>query len=231
MRHAKGLSFLAALAVIGAAPALADDAIKADASVAPINPTIQVSRGDAWTYDLRDNVTGDLTGTVAIEVTKASDVAIETRVTQHKRDTNADSVSVEVFDARWRLTDIGKTLFKPYNDATGVPTDLEVGKSWSFKDEADRKGSTLKIEASGVGTVEAWERVTLPSGVAYDAFKIDVSLSSIAANSRKHETHSVIWFAPSVNRFVKRVDETRVNGKLQNATEQTLREYKPAPRP
>ena len=36
-----------------------------------------------------------------------------------------------------------------------------------------------------------------------------------AADNRKHETHTVIWFAPAVNRLVKRIDESCQNGKLE----------------
>ena len=52
--------------------------------------------------------------------------------------------------------------------------------------------------------------------------------SNALANKHKHETHTVMWYAPSANRLVKRIDEVRDNGKLLDASEQTLREYKPA---
>jgi hypothetical protein len=102
---------------------------------------------------------------------------------------------------------------------------------WSFKFEALRKGSAQTEQYAGVGKVEAWERVTLPNGAAYDAFKIDVTdnrQSGLA--SRKRESHVVMWFAPAVNRLVKMIDESRDNGKLRHATEQTLRDYKPSGR-
>jgi hypothetical protein len=104
-----------------------------------------------------------------------------------------------------------------------------VGKSWSFKYEAQRKGAAQTQEFSGVGKVAAWERVTLPNGAAYDAFKIDVAAAPRSAPAgRKVELHAMMWFAPAVNRVVKRVDESRVDGKLRDASEQTLRAYKPA---
>ena len=225
------LALAVALIVSVAATAVADDAVKTDQPAAPANPAIQVSRGDSWTYDLRDDVTDEAKGTLAFEVTKVTDVEIETRVSQLKQATKAQTTSTAIFDARWHMKDNGKFIFRPYGDDTGVPEDLQVGKSWSFKYEALRKGSALTKEFAGVGKVEAWERVTLPSGSAYDAFKIDVTLAmTSAADNRKHETHSIMWFAPAVNRLVKRIDESRDNGKLRDATEQTLREYKRAPR-
>jgi len=158
-----------------------------------------------------------------------TDGVIETRVTQRRLATNAQVASVDVFDPRWRLKDNGKVVYRPYSDSSGVPEDLQVGKSWSFKFESVRKGAAQTQEFAGVGKVEAWERVALPSGSAYDAFKIDVAAAPRSAPAgRKVELHAMMWFAPAVNRVVKRVDESRVDGKLRDASEQTLRAYKPA---
>lgn len=225
------LAFVWALLATTAAPAGAEDSSKLDPSTAPVDPKIQVSLGDSWTYDLRDDVTGDLKGSVAFEVTKVTDGEIETRTTRQMSTTNAKTTAVQRFDARWRRTDNGKYVWRPHLDTSGVPDDLRVGKSWSFKFEALRKGSAQTEEYAGVGKVEAWERVTLPSGAAYDAFKIDVADTQTSGLAgRKHENHAVMWFAPAVNRLVKMIDESRDNGKLRDATEQTLREYKPAAR-
>jgi hypothetical protein len=79
---ARALSFSHGLSVIASASALADDpaktdlpaapaakadlpaapAAKTDLPAAPANPSIQIARGDSWTYEIRDNVTGDVRG-------------------------------------------------------------------------------------------------------------------------------------------------------------------------
>ncbi len=225
-------AFAVAIVLIAsaAATAVADDAVKVDQPAAPTNLAIQVSRGDVWTYDVRDDIVDEAKGTIAFEVTKVTDGAIETRTVQHKQATNAETTNADIFDSRWRLKDNSKFVYQPHSDDSGVPEDLQVGKSWSFKFESVRKGAAQTREFAGVGKVEAWERVTLPNGSAYDAFKIDVRFATFTANDRKRETHTVMWFAPAVNRVVKRIDEIRVNGKLEDSTEQTLREYKPAPK-
>ncbi len=212
-----------------ASTAVAEDAVKTDQPAAPANPPIQVSRGDSWAYDLRDDVTDEAKGSIVFEVTKITDAGIETQVTRQIFATHAKTTSSELFDARWRMKDNAKFLFSPHLDSTGAPDDLQVGKSWSFKYEAQRKGAAQTQEFSGVGKVAAWERVTLPNGAAYDAFKIDVAAAPRSAPAgRKVELHAMMWFAPAVNRVVKRVDESRVDGKLRDASEQTLRAYKPA---
>jgi hypothetical protein len=224
-------AFASVLLVAVAASAVAEDASKLDPTAVPIDAKIQVSPGDSWTYDLRDDVTGDVKGSVVFEVTKAADGEIETRTTRQMSSTNAKTTTVQRFDARWRRTDNGKYVWRPHLDTSGVPDALQIGKSWSFKFEALRKGSAQTEEYAGVGKVEAWERVTLPNGAAYDAFKIDVADTQTSGSGlagRKHENHAVMWFAPAVNRLVKMIDESRDNGKLRDATVQTLREYKPA---
>lgn len=227
--HLSVLAFLCALLATTAVPAVAEDSSKLDPSAAPVDPKIQVSLGDSWTYDLRDEVTGDLKGSVVFEVTKVIDGEIETRTTRQMLTNNAKTTSIQRFDRRWRRTDNGQYVWRPHLDTSGVPDDLGVGKSWSFKFEAARKGSAQTETYAGAGKVEAWERVTLPSGAVYDAFKIDVADSQTSALAgRKHENHAVMWFAPAVNRLVKMIDESRDNGKLRDATEQTLRDYKPS---
>jgi hypothetical protein len=229
MFHVRAVAFAIVMAAVAAVAAVAEDAPKPDLPAAPVNPVIQVSRGDSWTYDLRDDVTGDIKGTLAFEVTKVTDAEIETRVSQEKEATNGRTTSTTIFDARWRMKDNGKFVFRPYLDTTGIPQDLQMGKSWSFKYASLRKGAALTREFAGVGKVDGWEHVTLPSGLVYEAFKIDVTATAtLAGNGRKLENHSIMWFAPAINRLVKRIDESRVNGKLEDATEQTLREYKPA---
>lgn len=218
----------AAIVMIASTAAFADDAVKTDQPPAPANPAIQVSRGDSWTYDLRDDVTDEAKGSLVFEVTKITDAGIETRVTHQVLATKGETTATEVFDARWRLKDNGKFLFQPHLDTTGVPDDLQVGKSWAFKYESQRKGAALTREFTGLGKVAAWERVTLPNGAAYDAFKIDVAATPNSAPAgHKLELHTIMWFAPAVNRVVKRIDESRSNGKLRDASEQTLRAFKP----
>jgi len=217
------LVFVAATTVA----AVADDAAKSDQTAPPVSPAIQVSPGDSWTYDIRDDITGEVRGTVTFEVAKVTEAEIETRVAKKKQLLHTETTSKEIFDSHWRMKDNGKVVFRPALETTGVPDDLAVGKSWSFKHQASPKGSAVTREFAGVGKVEAWEHVTLPNGSGYDAFKIDVTAAAAIGN-RKQEQHSIMWFAPAVNRLVKRKDESRANGILRDATEQTLREYKRA---
>jgi hypothetical protein len=223
MLHARVCAFAAALSLVSTA-AFAEDS----APAAPDNPPIKVAVGDSWTYELRDQVTGDATGTIAFEVTKISDAGIETRETVTKKGSDVKSSATEVFDARWRLKDNGKVTFRPYSANTGVPDEIKVGKSWTFKYQAVRKEAPGLRNFAGEGKVESFERLKLPSGASFDAFKIDVKFATTLPNKHKIETHSVMWYAPAANRLVKRTDEVRDNGKVKDATEQTLREYKPA---
>jgi hypothetical protein len=98
--HLKVLAFVWALLATIAAPAVAEDFSKLDPSAAPVDPKIQVSLGDSWTYDVRDDVSGDLKSSVTFEVTKVTDAEIETRATRQIQITSAKTTAVERFDLR-----------------------------------------------------------------------------------------------------------------------------------
>jgi hypothetical protein len=222
-------ALVASLAFASAGAAFAQDAAKPD-QPAPAKLAVHVSDGDSWTYDVRDDVTGDPRGTLAFVVTKATSAEIVTSVTFARP--AAKGANTEVFDARWRMKDNGKVVFRPYRDDTGVPDDMSLGKSWSFKFQTMRKGAVVGQAFAGVGKVEAWERVKLSNAMSFDCYRIDVrQTTTLAANRHRRETHTVMWFAPAANRLVKRTDETRDNGKLLDASTQTLRAYKPAKTP
>jgi hypothetical protein len=81
---------------------------------------------------------------------------------------------------------------------------------------------------SGDGNVLGWERVTLRSGLAYDAFKIEFKEAmSPLVNGKKTESLVTEWYAPLVNRYVKRLYETRQNSKLLDSGLEYLFDYTP----
>ena len=107
---------------------------------------------------------------------------------------------------------------------------MAVGKSWTYTRVNSRVTRPQDFKFIGTGKVAAWERITLPSGAAYDAYRIDFTETQTpVANNRKFEHTVVEWFAPSVNRFVQQTWEARQNGKLSDKTLQFLTEYKPLP--
>jgi len=222
----RSLAMAVAFAIAGGCAAFADDDTKPSDPNPPVNPKVEVSRGDRWTYEVRDDITDELKTILDFAVTDVTDSEIDTRARYTNTATNAETNSVQVFDPNWRMKDNGGATFRPGNDQTGIPTDLQVGKTWPFHFDMVRINPPANFRFVGKATVESWERVAVANGLAYDAFKVVYnSAVSPVVNNRKWEEHVELWYAPSANRYVKRRYESRQNGKLFEATVETLREY------
>ena len=206
--------------------ALADDDTKPSDPNPPANVKIDVARGDRWTYEYRDDLTDELKTITQYAVTDATDSEIDTRARVTNATTNSESHSVQVFDPHWRLKDSGVATYRPGLEHVGIPADMQVGKAWSYTFEMSRINPPGNFKFAGKGKVDSWERVSVRNGLSFDAFKIEYTQSAIPViNNRKLEEHVVQWYAPSVNRWVKMIYESRQNGKLLEATSMTLRDY------
>jgi hypothetical protein len=218
-----------AFALSGGCAALADDDTKPNDPNPPASVKIEVSRGDRWTYQVRDDVTDELKAIFDVAVTDVTDSEIDTRIRTTNAATNTESTAVYVFDPHWWLKDDGVAVYRPGLQHLGIPADIQVGKTWSYGFERSRINPPGDFKFAGKAKVESWERVSVSNGLAYDAFKIEFNQAATpVVNNRKFEEHVVLWYAPAANRYVKLVFESRQNGKLLTATVQTLREYRPA---
>jgi len=218
--------FGAAFTLVSGLTAFADDNGKPSDPNPPANPKVEVSRGDRWTYEVRDDITDELKTILDFAVTDVTDSEIDTRLRFTNAATNAETTGVQVFDPFWRIKDNGANIYRPSGDETGITQDLQVGKTWSYGYESSRINPPATFKWAGKANVEAWEHVTVANGLAYDAFKIVFNASvTPVVNNRKFQMHVVLWYAPAANRYVKRIFETRQNGKLLEASVETLRDY------
>ena len=221
------MAMVAVFAFAGGCAAFAADDTKPNDPTPPANPKIEVARGDRWIYEVRDDITNEIKTINDIAVTDVSDSEIDTRVRFINAATNAETHSVQVYDHDWRLKDNGVFINRPGIEETSIPTEIQVGKTWSYGYEMSRITPPARIKYAGKAKVESWERIASTNGVSYDAFKIVYnSAQTPIVNNRKYETHVELWYAPAINRFVKRVFESRQNGKLSEATVETLRDYR-----
>ena len=208
-------------------PALADDVPKPASGPEPSGVVVKVKPGDGWDYELRDGITNEPKSTIHLTVTEVSDSEIGARSSVTKAKTTDESSRLIVTDRNWRVKSNDRFNYKPFNNATGIPDGLAVGKSWAFTQVNKRLTPPQEFKIAGTGKVVAWERVTLPSGMDYDAFRIEFT-TTVEANGRKFEEKTVEWFAPSVSRMVERTWEARQNGKLADKTLEFLTGYKPS---
>jgi hypothetical protein len=221
------LAIAAVFVLVGGCAAFADDDAKPSDPNPPVNPKIEVSRGDRWTYELRDDITDELKTILDFAVTDATDSEIDTRVRYTNAATSVETNGVQVFDSHWRLKDNGVATYRPALENGGIPADIQVGKTWTYSFEMSRISPPANFKFAGKAKVESWERVAVGNGLAYDAFKIVYNAAvTPVVNNRKWEERVELWFAPAANRYVKLNYESRQNGKLVEATSQTLRDYR-----
>ncbi len=203
---------------------------------APEATSIDVKKGDQWVYEFRDGLTDSLRLTISYTVSGLSDDEIDVRVRSKSPTTNAEGVVLQIYDRQWRQTESPKFTFKKSQESWGIPEGVAVGKEWSYNYEALGVDTSAHSNWAGHGDVTAWEKVTLPSGQSYDAFKIEfhealARTSNIqtegAPSKAKLEVNVTEWYAPSVNRYVKRTFESLQNGRTLDAGAEVLIGYSP----
>jgi len=192
---------LAVLALLSAGSALAQVPTRAE------RPAVKV--GDASVFRDQDVITGE---------------AKETRF--HIVSIDPDKIVIELagatsgtqtFTRDWNLMEtkrgnvVAETV-TPFRPTLQFP--LQVGKRWDaeFDIVADRGRADRQAHWQWKAVVAAVEPVTVPGG-AFQAFRIDAegSFKTVQQGQIWTGTHKeTVWYAPSVNRIVKREYEQTV---------------------
>jgi hypothetical protein len=177
--------------------------------------------GDHWTYELRDDITGDIKSTLTNTVTDVSVSQIGTRMGQ----LGTPNSGYQTFDRSWNMINNGIWRFTP-NDGTGIRAPLAVGKTWSFKSTALNSTAGVSSKRSGTAKVVAQESITTQAGT-FDTFKIEVSLQVQNSNDPTKKAQGVqqMWYAPAINHWVKRTYVSRSEGRVRENTTIELVEY------
>ncbi len=91
-----------------------------------------------------------------------------------------------------------------------------------------RSGQAFR--AIGVAKVAGQEQVTVPAGT-FDTFRVEMTVR--ATNTRDQTILEnwtfLVWYAPEVNRWVKRKAEVRFAGRLRDSFSEELTEYSRKP--
>jgi hypothetical protein len=184
-------------------------------------PMEEVQTGDHWTYEIRDEITGEVKSTVTSTVTDVSASEIGTRSAQ----LGNNNFGYQTFDRSWNVTNNGTWRFTP-NDGTGVRLPLAVGKSWSFKSTDVNSSAGVSWKRSGTSKVTAKESVTTRAGT-FDTFKIETSIDTQNANdpTKKFQSVQQTWYAPLIDHWVKRSSQSRSEGRVRDKSTAELVEY------
>jgi hypothetical protein len=177
--------------------------------------------GDHWTYEVRDEITGDLKSTLIQTVTDVSATEIGIRVTVLGNPGNG----FLTFDRGWSLKNNGTWRYSP-SDGTGISGPLSVGKTWPVKSTDTNTSASTSFKRSGTSKVAGKESVTTKAGT-FDSYKIEMSFQGLNTKdpTRKVQMVQTTWYAPEVDHWVKRISETRIDGRVHDKSSMELIEY------
>jgi hypothetical protein len=177
--------------------------------------------GDHWTYELRDDITGDVKSTITNTVTDVSGSEITTRIAQ----LGNSNTGYQTFDRSWNLANNGIWRSTP-NDGTGIRPPLAVGKTWSFKSTDLNSTAGMSWKRCGTAKVVAQESITTRAGT-FDTFKIETSFQIQNANdpTKKLQAVQQSWYAPAIDHWVKRSFVSRSDGRVREKNTIELVEY------
>jgi len=194
----------------------------AAAEQAPTHDSMEEPQvGDHWTYETRDEITGDLKSTTTHTITDVSATAISVRFEVLGK----PGFGYQTYDRSWDIINNGTWRFSP-NDGSGVRMPLAVGKSWTFKSSDSNSTAGISLRRTGTSKVTAKENVTTRAGT-FEAYKIETSIEMRNANdlTKKSQFEQQVWYAPELNHWVKRTYVSRSDGQVRDRGALEMIEY------
>lgn len=193
-------------------------------SLAQTAESDMVKVGDRWSYDVKDDRTGDLRQAITVVVTDINDKEITTHVTVRGK----DRPNTVIYALDWGRIDDGRWRNRPAG--IGIKTPLQVGKEWRSDTNGQSLESSVVMRSTGVAKVAAQESVTTPAGT-FDTFRVEANIRQINSTDQT-KSSSVLetsWYAPAVNRWVKRKTEIKFEGRVREARTEELTDYSRKP--
>jgi DUF3108-like len=219
-------AFLAALGLIATASALPAQPAPAESPPAVdatngLEAMEGVQTGDRWTYELRDDITGEVKSTITNTVTDVTASEIGVRIALLGKPNSG----YQTFDHAWDMVNNGIWRYTP-NDGTGIRTPLAAGKTWSFRSTDLNSTAGVSWKRSGKSKVVAEESITTRAGT-FDTFKIETTVQIRNANdpTRKAQLVQQTWYAPLIDHWVKRSSVFRSDGRIREKSTIELVEY------
>ena len=216
------LATIGLLALAGAAKAQTSGQPPAPAEQASSQETMEEPQiGDHWTYEVRDEITGDLKSTITHTITDISPTEIGIRLAVLGK----PDVGFQSYDRSWDMITNGVWRSTP-NDGMGIRAPLAVGKSWPVKATDFNSTSGVSLKRTGTAKVTAQENLTTRAGT-FDTYKIEIAIESRNSNdtTKKYLAEQQIWYAPSINHWVKRAYVGRSDGRVRDRSMVELIEY------
>jgi len=184
-----------------------------------------VLTGDRWVYEVKDEITGDLKQTVSIVVLDVSEKEINTRFSSR----GTERPHQIVFDQTWNRIDDSVWKYQP-TDGTGIQSPLQVGKEWRFENMASNFQNGTAMRTTGHSKVAGQEKITTSAGT-FDTFKIEIVMRQVNSNdqTKAASVNMTLWYAPVVNRWVRKTYTLQVEGRLRDSHTEELTDYSRKP--
>lgn len=178
--------------------------------------------GDHWTYEIHDEITGELKSTRTDTITDLTPTEIAVRV---QFEPNTAGPTVFIYDRLWNMKSNPAWRYSP-SDGTGIRMPLAVGSTWRFQSNQVRTPGGATFRNVGTSKVVGTESITTEAGT-FEALKIETSTSghNAADATKRFESKLTTWYVPSVDHWVKRTAKSEFNGRVQDNTSQELVEY------
>ena len=204
------------------APAAAPSA---DAPAKPAKAVVAMDEpqpGDHWTYEIRDEITGSITGTRENVVTDVTPATISVRF---KNPGDKNNEGFAVYDRSWNRVEERPWRYAPH-DGSGIQSPLAVGKTWPVHTNNINSANGSVWRRSGISKVVGEESVTTQAGT-FDTFKIETTFTGRNVNNptMANEVTSLTWYAPAIDHWVRRTFVSRANKHLHISNVIELIEY------
>jgi hypothetical protein len=181
----------------------------------------QVAPGDHWTYEVKDEISGNVKSTRTDLVTDVTqkDIAVRVDFVGTGRTNNL------LYDHSWNLLRSGSYKYSP-NDGTGVQLPLTVGAQWKFSGDVLNSSNGQTFKRTVNSKVTSQESITTKAGT-FEAFVIETNFTGklVQDPTILNQTLQRTWFSPDTNHWVKRNIVYRQNGHLVENNTFELTEY------
>lgn len=133
--------------------------------------------GDRWSYDVRDDMTGDLRRAITYVAIEVTDKEITTRAMERGK----DRPNTGIFSREWGRIDNGLWQTRP--SGYGIKKPLEVNKEWRNEASTRNLKTGVSLRVSAAAKVAAQEKITTAAG-EFDTFKIEVKVREVIRTIR-----------------------------------------------
>jgi hypothetical protein len=187
----------------------------------PTNADQAVRVGDRWTFETKDEITGETKDTVTEVVTEVSDKEFVTRISARGK----AGGRLVAYDHEWNRVDDSLWKYKP-NDGRGVRLPITVGKEWRAENESNNMKTGTVVRTTTRTKVAGKETITTPAGT-FDTFRIETQATTHMTEdpTKGSDSEVVAWYAPQINHWVKRTVVVRIEKRVRSNYSEELVDF------